>query len=77
MPNPTRSRLHPSVRTILMGALAALLAVGCASGPKYGAARRKKKSCDCPHWNQRTAPRPPGQGALHAAIDPPPDDPRQ
>jgi hypothetical protein len=25
---------------------------GCASGPRYGAQRKKKKGCDCPHWNR-------------------------
>lgn len=34
---------------LLLGALFALSA--CASGPKYGAAKRKKKGCDCPTWN--------------------------
>jgi len=30
-----------------------VLLSGCASGPRYGAShgRKKKKSCDCPHWN--------------------------
>ena len=37
-----------------IGALALLAAVltGCASGPKYGAAKKRKKGCDCPHWNR-------------------------
>jgi hypothetical protein len=77
MRHAPRTRTIPSLRAVLIGAFAALLLVGCASGPKYGAARRKKKSCDCPHWNQRPAPRAPGQEAVHAAIDPPPDDPRE
>lgn len=41
--------------TLMMriGAWALLAAVitGCASGPRYGAQRKKKKGCDCPHWN--------------------------
>lgn len=42
------------MRTIkLTGALlaVALLLASCANGPKYGAARKHKKSCDCPHFN--------------------------
>lgn len=46
-----RQRSFPTM--ILAGAFLALctLGTGCASGPRYGAARKKKKSCDCPHWN--------------------------
>jgi hypothetical protein len=37
---------------ILAGALATLLITpGCASGPKYGASRKREKGCDCPKWN--------------------------
>ena len=32
--------------------ISAMLFMSCASGPKYGASKRKKKGCDCPHWNQ-------------------------
>lgn len=36
----------------LLGAcLALLVGSGCASGPRYGAARKSRKGCDCPHWN--------------------------
>lgn len=48
------SPVRPTHRTLITaGTLcsAVLLMVACASGPKYGAAKRKKKSCDCPHWN--------------------------
>ena len=41
---------------LLLGALMALSA--CASGPRYGAAKRKKKGCDCPTWNLVPAPAP-------------------
>lgn len=46
------------LRTVLAGALVAMLLVplGCASGPHYGASRKKSKSCDCPHWNKVTKP---------------------
>lgn len=27
------------------------LLVGCGGGPRYGAARKQSKSCDCPTWN--------------------------
>lgn len=39
---------------ILAGAFltTTIVGTGCASGPKYGAARKsRKKGCDCPHWN--------------------------
>jgi hypothetical protein len=39
---------------ILAGAFltTSIVGTGCASGPKYGAARKsKKRGCDCPHWN--------------------------
>lgn len=35
-----------------------LLLASCASGPSYGAARKKKKSCDCPHFNRVDRPGP-------------------
>ena len=31
--------------------MSAMLFLSCASGPKYGASKHKKKGCDCPHWN--------------------------
>ena len=39
---------------LFLGALVALTA--CASGPRYGASKRKKKGCDCPTWNLVPAP---------------------
>ena len=38
---------------ILAGALLAtsVIGTGCAGGARYGAARKKKRGCDCPHWN--------------------------
>ncbi len=38
---------------ILTGALATIIltSANCANGPKYGAAKKHNKSCDCPHWN--------------------------
>lgn len=40
----------PMIRTLAWMALV-VLAFACASGPRYGAARKQKKGCDCPHWN--------------------------
>lgn len=42
------------ITMILAGAFltTSIASTGCASGPKYGAARKtKKRGCDCPHWN--------------------------
>ena len=42
------------ITMILAGAFltTSIVSTGCASGPKYGAARKsKKRGCDCPHWN--------------------------
>jgi hypothetical protein len=42
------------VTMIFAGAflITSIVGTGCASGPKYGAARKsKKRGCDCPHWN--------------------------
>jgi hypothetical protein len=41
-----------------------LVLASCASGPSYGAARKKKKGCDCPHWNAVDRP---GK-EVHASI---------
>jgi hypothetical protein len=51
----------------LIGTLlaAALLLASCATGPKYGAARKHKKSCDCPHFD--ALPR--NDGGVHASLD--------
>jgi len=46
-----RSLPNPSMRIGAWVLLAALI-TGCASGPRYGAQRKRKKGCDCPHWNQ-------------------------
>jgi hypothetical protein len=46
--------------------LAALLAAGCASSPKPRK-YKKKRGCDCPHWN--LVPAAP-QGAVHAGLPP-------
>ena len=37
----------------ITGALSIIILSGasCANGPKYGAAKKHSKSCDCPHWN--------------------------
>jgi hypothetical protein len=52
------------MRRLLPLALIALFTASCASGPKYGAARKKKKGCDCPHWNAVWQK----PGELHAAV---------
>lgn len=47
-----RNRSH--IIMICAGAflITSIIGTGCASGPKYGAARKsRKKGCDCPHWN--------------------------
>jgi len=31
--------------------IALVLCTSCVSGPRYGAARKHSKSCDCPKWN--------------------------
>lgn len=50
-----RTMLRPRTRSMIrsLGAcLALVLLLGaCASGPRYGAAKKQKKGCDCPHWN--------------------------
>jgi hypothetical protein len=53
----------------LIGALlaAALLLGACANGPRYGAARKHKKSCDCPHFD--ALPRQKGANEVHAGLD--------
>ncbi|MFN8351025.1 MAG: hypothetical protein U0U25_06135 [Flavobacteriales bacterium] len=38
-------------RTLCLALLLLELGAGCAGGPKYGAARKRRKGCDCPHWN--------------------------
>ena len=43
----------------------ALLLASCANGPKYGAARKHKKSCDCPHFNAV----PKKDGDVRASLD--------
>ncbi len=49
----TGRRSLPS-HSMRIGALVLLAALitGCASGPRYGAQRKRKKGCDCPHWNR-------------------------
>lgn len=43
---------HPRTPLALLGCLlVVLVAAGCASGPRYGSARKSRKGCDCPHWN--------------------------
>ena len=51
-----------SLTTMLItGALfTSIIGAGCGNGPKYGAARKHKKGCDCPHWN--AAPKQEGSG---------------
>jgi hypothetical protein len=46
-------RKRPLFSMILLGAFLTTSTVitGCASGPRYGAARKSRKGCDCPHWN--------------------------
>jgi hypothetical protein len=46
--------------------LFAALLLGCASGPRYGAShgKKKKKGCDCPHWNHVK----PSDGEVHACV---------
>lgn len=40
-------------RSVLCGMLvsASILGVGCGGGPRYGAAGKRNKKCDCPTWN--------------------------
>jgi hypothetical protein len=40
-----------SRRSLFALACACLFGMACAGGPRYGAARKHRKSCDCPHWN--------------------------
>ena len=51
--NSGMNRQRSTTTMILAGAFVATCAMstGCVSGPRYGAARKKKKGCDCPHWN--------------------------
>lgn len=46
-------RNRSALTMIIAGAflITSIVGSGCASGPKYGAARKHSKSCDCPHWN--------------------------
>ena len=48
---PSAPSLMCLLRRTMPLLLVATLLASCASGPSYGAARKKKKSCDCPHWN--------------------------
>jgi len=77
MPRPFAPPCRTALRRTATGLLLVLLGVGCASGPKYGAARRKKKSCDCPHWNMRNGPHGHATGDVRVGIDPAPNDPHQ
>lgn len=40
---------RPSTLLLMLGTL--VIVSGCASRPRYGAAPRHKRGCDCPKWN--------------------------
>ncbi|MBL7964470.1 MAG: hypothetical protein JNM31_11590 [Flavobacteriales bacterium] len=56
---PSISKVFP----LLAWSLTGLLVLGCTSAPRHGAARKKKKGCDCPKWN-RTESRQDGRHAF-------------
>lgn len=61
------------ITMILAGAFltTSIVSTGCASGPKYGAARKsKKRGCDCPHWN--AVPKQEGREGVWSMNDPGP-----
>jgi hypothetical protein len=64
MNSPGAQPPRPFMLRCGLWALLLLVAVGCASGPRYGAARRKKKGCDCPHWNRVDRP----ANGMHASL---------
>lgn len=57
---------RPSTLLLMFGTL--ILATGCASRPRYGAAPRHKRGCDCPKWN--AAPQAAGKD-VHAQVTDP------
>lgn len=48
---PMQPLRRSAFRTGSLVLAALLLLAACASGPRYGAARKQSKSCECPHWN--------------------------
>lgn len=64
-------RKRSLITMILAGAFltTSIVSTGCASGPKYGAARKtKKRGCDCPHWN--AVPKQEGRDGVWSMNDP-------
>jgi outer membrane murein-binding lipoprotein Lpp len=63
-------RKRPLLTSMLLGAFltSSTVLTGCASGPRYGAARKSRKGCDCPHWN--AVPKQDEQGMWSKMNDP-------
>lgn len=61
---------RPLFTMVILGVLltTSVAFTGCASGPRYGAARKSHKGCDCPHWN--AVPKQAEQGTWSKMKDP-------